>query len=161
MGFKKGLILELASLIGLFLGIYGSLKFSSYTADQLQRHFEIMPEWIGILSFILTFTLIVLAVFIIAKMIDKALKIVALGLVNRLLGLLFGMVKYAVILSCLVFVFENINSKYQFVDEEFKDKSYLYQPLTLTLKPVSALLEEVSFSSYDSLMQTEPNLQLP
>lgn len=159
IGFKKGLVLELASLVGLILGVYGSLKFSSFTSEKLQEHFEINPDWIGMISFIVTFLIIVFAVFILAKIIDKALKIVALGLINRLLGLLFGLTKYALILSCLLFLFENINSKYHLVDNEFKRDSYLYEPIQLTAKPLSGLFEEVSFSSYDSLILNQTNPQ--
>ena len=40
-GFKKGLIIEIATLIALCLGIYGSILFSDQTAVYLQQEFEI------------------------------------------------------------------------------------------------------------------------
>ena len=47
MGFKKGLILELASIVALVLGIYGAVKFSDLTADYLNSYFEISSNWIS------------------------------------------------------------------------------------------------------------------
>ena len=64
MGFKKGLVLELASLVGLVLGIYGAIKFSDYTAEKLKQYVEITQEWLGLISFLVTFVLIVFAVFL-------------------------------------------------------------------------------------------------
>ncbi len=141
IGFKKGLILELASLVGLILGIYGALKFSDFTAQQLSEHFEISTEWIGLVSFLLTFIAIVVAVFLLAKILDKALKMVALGLVNRLLGLLFGLVKYALIASVLMYFFQNLNQQFSFVSDSFIEESFLWQPMEMIIKPFSSLLE--------------------
>lgn len=155
IGFKKGLVLELASLVGLILGIYGALKFSSYTAEEISNHVDLDPEWLGMASFIVTFLIIVFAVFMLAKIIDKALKIVALGLINRILGLLFGLAKYTLILSCLLFLFENINSKFHLVDESIKEDSYLYEPIQMATSPFNNFLKDISFSSYDDLIKEE------
>ncbi len=142
IGFKKGLILELASLVGLILGIYGAIKFSDFTAQKLTEHVEVSTEWLGLISFLLTFILIVFAVFLMAKALDKALKIIALGLVNRLLGLLFGLLKYALIVSTLLYIFENMNQKFEFVEDGFSEESLLYKPLNLVTSPFESLLTD-------------------
>ncbi len=153
MGFKKGLILELASLVALFLGIYGALKFSGVTANFLKEDFGFQSEWIGLISFILTFVLIVITIYLLAKLLDKTLKIVALGLVNRLLGLFFGLVKYSLIVGCLLFFFDNLNSRFQLTKTDLKASSYLYEPIQMSLLPFKSLLSEVSFNQYDSLIE--------
>jgi membrane protein required for colicin V production len=77
-------------------------------------------------------------------MLDKALKLVALGLVNRLLGMLFGLFKYALILSFLVYFFENINRKFDLVSPEYKSNSLLFEPIQIASKPFSQLLNSFS-----------------
>jgi len=52
-GFKKGFIIEIASLIALFFGIYGGIKFSSISANYLGNLFNISVNLILILSVIL------------------------------------------------------------------------------------------------------------
>ena len=47
MGFRKGLVLELASLVGLILGIYGAIKFCDFTAEKLIEYVEVSEEWPG------------------------------------------------------------------------------------------------------------------
>lgn len=149
MGFRKGLVLELASLVGLVLGIYGAIKFSDFTAEKLVQHVEITQEWLGLLSFLITFIIIVFAVFILARLLDKALKLVALGTVNRLLGLLFGALKFAIIVSTAMYFFQNINAKFQFTEESFTQESVLWSPLQQVVSPFKELLQDFEISTVE------------
>jgi membrane protein required for colicin V production len=146
MGFKKGLVLELASLVGLILGIYGAIKFSDYTAEKLVQYAEITQEWLGLISFLVTFIAIVFGVFLLAKILNKALKLVALGTVNRILGLLFGTLKFALIVSIGLYFFENMNRKFEFVEKDFAKESMLYEPIKLATAPFKELMEDFEIS---------------
>jgi len=149
MGFRKGFVLELASLVGLILGIYGALKFSGYTAEKLTQYIQVTTEWMGLLSFLVTFVAIVFAVFLAAKILDRALKLVALGLINRLLGLLFGVLKYALILSTLLYFFENLNTKFSFVEKDYKKNSILWEPIKAATMPFRSLLENFEINKVE------------
>lgn len=144
IGFKKGLVLELATFVALALGIYGAIKFSHFTGAFLVEYVDIPQEWIGLCSFIVTFMLIVFGVFFLAKMLNQVLKMVALGLVNRLLGLLFGLLKYAMILSVMLYFYENLNQKFNFSEQKLSETSMLYEPIMLITKPIAPLLEDFS-----------------
>lgn len=146
VGFKKGLVLELASLVGLVLGIYGAIKISDYTAEKLKQYVEITQEWLGLISFLITFVLIVFAVFLAARLLNKALKLVALGFVNRVLGLLFGTLKFALIISTALYFFENMNRKFEFVENNFVEESILYEPIKVVTAPFKELLEDFEIS---------------
>lgn len=145
MGFKKGLILELSTFVSLALGIYGSLKFSDFTAGYLVQYVDVPQQWIGLTSFIITFILILVGVFFLAKFLNKVLKLMALGLVNRLLGMLFGLMKYALMLSIALYIFGNLNQKFKFYEKELSETSLLYQPIMYIAKPVMPLLKNFSF----------------
>jgi len=149
IGFKKGFVLELASLVALILGVFGALKFSDFTAQKLTQYIDISSNYLGLISFLVTFMLIVFGVFLFAKMLDKALKLVALGLVNRLLGLVFGFFKYALILSFLLYFFENINRKFEIVSPKYKENSLLFKPIQLASKPFSQLLDVFEIPAFD------------
>lgn len=144
MGFKKGLVLEVATFVALALGIFGAIKFSDFTGELLVQYVDIPKEWLGLSSFIFTFILIVIGVFLLAKLLSKMLKMVALGLVNRLLGMLFGILKYALMLSVLIYFYENLNQNFKFSEKNLKEESMLYQPIMWITKPVAPLLEEFS-----------------
>ena len=66
-----------------------------------------------------------------------------LGFVNKLLGGVFGGVKYVFIISfCLVF-FENINSEFSIVDQTALEKLIFYNP---TLEIGEYLLNIIDYS---------------
>ena len=109
-GFVKGLIIELAGLIAFILGLMGAFKFSSLLGSYLGAYVDWSPKTIQAVSFILLFLVIIYAVSLLAKMITKTLKLIALGFVNRIAGGLFGLLKWGVILSALTLAFQEVNS---------------------------------------------------
>ena len=61
-GFKRGLVVEVASLGALFLGILGAVNFSSFVAQQINGFFDWTPMAIKIISYLFVFILIVYGV---------------------------------------------------------------------------------------------------
>ncbi len=129
-GFKNGLIIEAASLAALLLGIYGAYRFSGYTAETLVEHFDISTEYLSLISFAVTFVIIVLAVHFLAKLLDKLIKAVALGFINRLLGLVFGIVKFAFVFSILLGLINHFDKEQKLIPPVKKQGSLLYEPLS-------------------------------
>lgn len=128
-GFKNGLIIEAASLVALGLGVWGAVNFSSYMAGILDRNLNLDPHWVEIIAFALTFTGIVILVHLLAKLIDKLLKAVALGIVVRIAGIAFGAAKFALVLSFIILVIDGLNNRLNFVDPVLISESLLYIPL--------------------------------
>jgi len=129
-GFRKGFIIEIASLFALILGIWGGINFSSYSADILSKTFHISSEIIPLLSFVVTFIGIVILVFFIAKMLERIVKMVALGIVNRIAGMVFGMMKFGIIISVILNLVNTIDAEVSFIENDMKSKSLLFQPLS-------------------------------
>ena len=128
-GFQKGLILQLATLLALVLGVYCSVTFSHFTADFLNEQITIDENAITILSFILTFSIVIIGVHLLAKIIEKAFKMVALGFLNKIMGSAFGVLKMALILSVLLSVLYQLEKTIQLIDVETKATSVLYNPV--------------------------------
>ena len=83
---------------------YGvAIKFSSFTAEKLYDYFDMSGKYVGIVAFLVTMCIIAVLIQLMGMVIDKLVKAVALGLVNRLLGIGFGLLKSVLILS-VVFV---------------------------------------------------------
>jgi membrane protein required for colicin V production len=53
----------------------------------------------------------------------------ALGLVNKIMGGIFGFLKAAFIMSVLLIFFNRINYNFSFVEKETMDNSILYEPV--------------------------------
>lgn len=127
-GFFKGLFVEVASLLALMLGVYGAVHFSNYAAEFLSNYVDWSEKKINISSFIITFIVIVLAISLAGKALTKLANFAALGIINKLLGALFGGLKIALILSILLLVSDRFNNTLSLVSEELED-SILYKPV--------------------------------
>lgn len=129
-GFTKGFIYEAATLIALVLGVYGAIHFSDFTAELIQDTFDYESQYMEYISFVVTFIAIVIGINLLGRIIDKVVEAVALGFVNRLLGVVFGLLKGIVILSIVVHLLNYVNKRINFISEEKKKESLLYEPMS-------------------------------
>lgn len=140
-GFIDGLIIEIAELAALVLGIYGAIHFSGWTAGKLLEWFDMQASWTGIVAFAVTFIAIVIAIYLIGKLIDSMMKAISLGFVVKTLGAVFGVLKAALILS-VIFVFLNtINEKRQFLPSATIARSFLYNPIADLVPAIFPIVE--------------------
>ena len=143
-GFFKGLFVELASLIGLVAGVYGAYYFSDYSANFLREHFSWNENYLQISAFAITFMLILLSIIVAGKALTKLADFAALGLLNKFLGGLFGLLKMAVIIGVLITLFALINSNLMLIEEKTLQTSIFFEPIKATaLNIFPDLLETV------------------
>lgn len=128
-GFRQGFIVELASLAALVLGIWGAIRFSDWTADFITDITGYHSEYLSTIAFVVTFIAIVILVHILGKVLDTTVKAVALGFLNRLAGIIFGVLKTAVILSILLLLFEPIDENVHILPTRQKAESKIYEPM--------------------------------
>ncbi|UJH69279.1 CvpA family protein [Allomuricauda sp. SCSIO 65647] len=128
-GLKNGLFVEIASLIALIAGIYGSIHFSYITADYLGENMEWNERYIKITAFIITFVIIVMVVHLAGKFLTKIADFAMLGLLNKIAGGIFGALKVAVILGAFLIFFDRMSTSLSLVNEETRQDSILYEPI--------------------------------
>jgi membrane protein required for colicin V production len=128
-GFRKGLIVELVSLAALILGIWGAIEFSGVTSEFLTENLNLKTEHLNIISFVVTFIVIVILVHIVGNVINKIVETAMMGFLNKLAGMVFGVLKSALILSVILVIFDKIDEDVQILSPEAKTKSKLYTPM--------------------------------
>ncbi|MFC2096702.1 CvpA family protein [Bacteroidota bacterium] len=128
-GLTKGLIYEVATLAALILGIYGAYKFSWLTTSILVNNFNATGQYLPWISFAITFIIIVVVIHLIARTLTSLVNAVALGFINRSLGVVFALIKTAFIISILLVILAPIDKDHKYVSEENKEKSVFYYPL--------------------------------
>lgn len=140
-GFINGLVIEVAELAALILGVWGAIHFSGWTAVQLSGWFDLQTAWLGIIAFAITFVVIVIAVNLIGRLLDSLMKAVSLGIMIRILGAIFGILKTTLILS-VVFVFLNtLHQKRAFLPSDRISKSFLYNPIADIVPVIFPIVE--------------------
>lgn len=145
-GFTKGLIIEIATLLALILGIYGAIHFSDFTADFIRNRFDYDSNYMGIIAFISTFILIVIILNVVGKMLNSLVEAVALGMINRLLGVAFGLIKGIIIMSIVVYFVNFLDKKIDFISQEKKENSLFYLPMV----QISETLFDIFDSDFDN-----------
>ena len=113
-GYNKGLIIELSSFFGIFISFFISTNLDDIISKQIVELVNINFDIVNIIVFVLVFLLSYSAIIFIAKGFTKLIKFVYLGLLNSLLGSLFGGLKLLlilIILSKIIFSFSLIPLK--------------------------------------------------
>jgi membrane protein required for colicin V production len=128
-GYKKGFVGELASLAALLLGIWGAIKFSDYTAGLLTEHLHLTTAYLPLIAFAITFFIIVIAVHFIGKIVEGIFEMAFLGFANSILGVVFGVLKTAFILSVVLVILEKADVKMNFLPKDIAEKSLFYRPI--------------------------------
>jgi membrane protein required for colicin V production len=151
-GFINGFIKELASLLALILGIWGAIKFSAFTAARLYDYFDMTGQYVGIIAFLVTFVIIVIVIHFIGLLVDKFVDKISLGVLNSLLGLVFGVFKTALILSVIFTILNAFDAKHHFLPKKQIENSRLFNPIADLAPAIFPLIGEGSFDrSFDRL----------
>jgi membrane protein required for colicin V production len=141
-GFKRGFIIELTSLAALILGIYAAIYFSGYAANFLINSMGMEQKYVPITSFMITFIAVVVIVYFIGKILEKVVNMIALGLLNKMAGIIFGILKAAVFLSITLLIINHFND--DLISREKKKDSLLYSPIAAIAPWLWKSLEELN-----------------
>jgi membrane protein required for colicin V production len=141
-GLKKGFLKAFLSLLGIVVAVYAAMFFSGYVENFLSRQFSWSEDLLRLASFLLTFLVVLIAFSLLGRIMTQLVNFMMLGLMNKLLGGLFIMLKYAFLVS-VVFMFVNASEYYSVLSEEDREASILYAPVA-SLAP--AILPEIQKS---------------
>ena len=128
-GFTKGLVIEAATMVAFALGVWGGITFSDYIAQKMTEHFNWHSPYLPIISFAFVFLLIIAFVFLVAKMIQKMVDGIALSAINKIGGAVFGSLKFALMMSVVIFMLDAIEESYPMISFKTKEESLLYRPV--------------------------------
>ena len=133
-GLFKGLIKELASLTAIILGIYGAKLLAPLVSGFLIHQLHFSAKTSLPISYLILFIAIATGLILVAKLLDKFFESIALGGLNKLFGGVFCALKYALVVSVLLNVFDAMDSKFSLIKTKTKVESIGYKPL-MSLAP--------------------------
>ena len=140
-GLWKGLVAELAALASLFVGLFVAIKFSGMVGSML-RGYVANPKYVSLVAFAVTFIGVVVGIILLAKVFTKLADASGLGIMNRILGGLFGFMKMVLILSVSLNFFLKLNSTNALASKETLDKSVFFNPILSVSNLIFPVLEE-------------------
>lgn len=141
-GFIKGLVVEAATLISFGMAVYGAVKLSDSLAGYLKDSRGWTTEYLPVIAFAGIFLVVLIIVYFITKLVERAVEAAALGVVNKLAGAAFGMLKFALVMSLIIFVIEAVEKNISVIPAEKKEGSLLYRPIAAVAPTVIPGLKE-------------------
>jgi membrane protein required for colicin V production len=103
-GLMKGLIREVCSLSGLVMGSWAAFKYYPFLSAVIWRYIH-LPNYVSsVISFIVIFLAIGLLFFFLGRLLTEIFKIILLGGINRVGGLIFGFLQGSLVLCLLLFL---------------------------------------------------------
>jgi membrane protein required for colicin V production len=144
-GFYKGLISQLASLVGIVLAFYVSIKYYEPVASILTNHIDSKTSrtYISIAAFVLLFVLLLVLIYFLSKLIEKLTKALQIGSLNHLAGGLFGLIKWAFILSFIILLINKFGQEIDHTLVNFHD-TWIYNHVAMIAPDVlPGLLDKI------------------
>ena len=128
-GFTRGLIIEAASLLSIIVGILGALAFTPIIESLLSYFLsnEKLPS--SIILFTVSLILIVLGVNFFARNLTKFIKLISLGGINKVLGGIFGVSKYVLLISILFVFIDQFSFMFEYFESSLLEESVMFESL--------------------------------
>jgi len=125
-GFRSGFLVELFSLLGVFLGILGGFKLMGNAMVMLGSRYNIDEKVLPYIAFGVVFVVIVVVVGLVGQMIKASVSQSILGGADQLVGAVLGVVRTIFMLSVMVWIADALHFK---TFEQWTEGSLFYPPL--------------------------------
>jgi membrane protein required for colicin V production len=128
-GFFRGFVNQFIALSVLVLAIWASMHFSAFFLDVLSRWIEAKNEYLRIAAFFTCFLAFFLGGLFLGGILEKALKIVLPGILDRLAGSVFSLVKTVFFASLLLVLVHRVDKSSRLIDPDLRADSMLHEPV--------------------------------
>lgn len=128
-GFMRGFVRELTSIVGVIAGIVAAKIWAPEFAAKLMTVLE-APDWLGqTLAYVLLFAGVALLFKVVSRIVQRFLKAISLGWLDKLAGGFFGAVKWALLLSVVLNMLIIPEQYVKIIKDDAKAGSKLYEPV--------------------------------
>jgi membrane protein required for colicin V production len=121
-GAMKGFAVSVTSFIALYVALFLGFRLMHRAANFWAEQFDLQTAWLPFLGFLTVFVLVLVGILFLGKLLDRMFKAVALGLLNRLAGALFGFLQLGFAVGLLLWLVDQV----QLIDPNTKYESLLY-----------------------------------
>ena len=123
-GFKKGLIAQVLGLTSLFAGVWLGVNYQEMVSPFLIE--KVQEKYLSISCFIVLFFLVIILGAITTKIMEKFANFIQLKLINKLVGLILGVLKISSFLVIAVSIIQTWDSQSIMIDQSTKENSLFF-----------------------------------
>ena len=125
-GIRKGFISQAISIISLIAGVWASAKFANIVGTWLAEYISASEQVLKLTAFALILAGVFVVLGLIGKLLESIIKLITLGWINKLMGVVFSVIKCILGLGLLILIFNSLNTSFDLVKPEVLDDSILY-----------------------------------
>lgn len=127
-GVMRGFVSEIIAIVVVIFGVLCARFWAPPFSTLLITQFAWPKGVCDVVAYTLLFLAVAIVLSILARLLNKLLKAIHLGWINRIFGGLCGFVKYAIIVLIVVFVMDKMNETFHWLDESPVVKSSIVYP---------------------------------
>lgn len=142
-GLKKGFIFQIVTVLAVWLGALVSYQFAKALGAILAGIVNLQENVATLLSFVIIFIVAYFLLRLLGLGIKKIVKELVGGGIDKLLGIVLGILKQALIIGLLILVFDPLNNFIAIVDRETLDSSVVYIKLHDAANVVFPFIKDV------------------
>ena len=140
-GLISGAVKQLISFAAFVIGFVIACLYYQRFGEILSDFHVTMPAFCKVLAFILLWVIVPIVAELVSKLLTSLLdKLCVMGMLNRLLGGILGLAKYALVLGALIWFFSSTNM----IKGETMQESKLCRPLKAVPEYVYNILKKTS-----------------
>ncbi len=124
-GWRRGFAVQACGLAALIVGIFVAAK----TGARVGAAMGVDERFAAAAGFLVVFACILVLMLIAGRIIRKMFDFVGLGILDTVFGVIFSLLKSALILGILCSAFDRLNGDGRFVSKRKLDSSIAYRPL--------------------------------
>lgn len=128
-GIFRGLVEELTAILALVIALISAKLFAPKAAVWLLQSTGWDASICEVCAYLIVFFAVALVATLLGKLITRLLKAISLGWLNRLLGAVFGALKWALIVSVLLNGVILLDNYFHFIKPETKESSIAFSTM--------------------------------
>lgn len=109
IGYRKGLLMEIISMMAFLIGIIAGIKFLGLGMAFLSKYMGDLGPVMPFITFMVLFVLVVLAVNLLGKVLKKVIDLTFFGTFDNIIGAAIGIFKFALGASIILWVADKLN----------------------------------------------------
>lgn len=129
-GWRAGLVKEVFSAGGFLVGLCVAATCYDSFGEYLAVDGSESNMFTGVLAFFILWIIVPIVLGFVANVLTRTLEVMCLGMPNSILGAVVGVIKYWVLMSCVLNVMEGLH----IMNEGKKADSHLYAPVAGTMQ---------------------------
>lgn len=155
LGKRRGFLSQVVLIAALLLGIWLTIRFSGYVSKILISNFDTSAQNTPLWAFGLTFAAVVVGVYFFVHLFKGAMHVIRLQWLDKILGLAFGMLKGALLVSVVLALLSQGGVMQKLISRDAMKKSVLYAPVRGLAPRLFPYLKDFGAAAWSQFMPRE------